>query len=145
MKTDTPRTDAAKKEKGGMTFVWIEFAQQLEQELTESQAQSHGLARRVVEAETMLEVAERDLAASNSALDQMTEDAVTLKVEVERLKKPRYPLESFEQFCDFLTTNNIVDELAVEDPEGWDGGAELSRIEKAFDRALGAHNKIFNK
>jgi cell division protein FtsB len=40
-----------------------------------------------VEAETKLEVAERDLATSNAALDQMTEDAVNLKAEVERLKR----------------------------------------------------------
>jgi len=31
--SDTPRTDASKAEKGGMTFVWVEFAQQLEREL----------------------------------------------------------------------------------------------------------------
>jgi chromosome segregation ATPase len=59
----------------------------LKRELTESQAQSHGLARRVVEAETKLEVAERDLTASNAALDQMTADAVNFKAEVERLTK----------------------------------------------------------
>lgn len=34
-----------------------DFARELERELADSQAQSHGLARRVVEAETMLEVA----------------------------------------------------------------------------------------
>jgi hypothetical protein len=61
MKTDTPRTDSAKVDKGGMTFVWVEFAQQLERELTECQAQSHGLARRVVEAETKLEVAKAEV------------------------------------------------------------------------------------
>ncbi len=31
--SDTPRTDAAKVDKGGMTFVWLEFAQGLELEL----------------------------------------------------------------------------------------------------------------
>jgi hypothetical protein len=36
MNPDTPRTDAAKVDKGGMTFVWVEFAQQLERELTAS-------------------------------------------------------------------------------------------------------------
>jgi hypothetical protein len=35
MNKKTPRTDASKVDKGGMTFVWLEFAQELEQELTE--------------------------------------------------------------------------------------------------------------
>ncbi len=35
MNTNTPRTDAAKVDKNGMTFVWVEFAQELERELTE--------------------------------------------------------------------------------------------------------------
>lgn len=64
-----------------------------------------------------------------------------LNEEVIRLRKPRYPFQSFEQFCDFLTSNNIVDENAVCDPEGWDGGAELSLIEKAFTRALELTNE----
>jgi len=57
------------------------------------------------------------------------------KAEVERLKKPRYPFQTFRQFCEFLTSNNLIDEKAVSDPEGWDGGVELDRIEMAFDRA----------
>ena len=67
MTPNTPRTDAAIELYGERPFmvsaVPVKFAQQLERELTESQAQSHGLARRVVEAETKLEIVERDLAA----------------------------------------------------------------------------------
>jgi hypothetical protein len=37
--TDTPRTDAAKVDKCGMTFVSLEFAQELERELNASQAE----------------------------------------------------------------------------------------------------------
>jgi hypothetical protein len=37
--TDTPRTDASKVDKGGMTFVWSEFAQELERELAASKAE----------------------------------------------------------------------------------------------------------
>ena len=33
--SDTPRTEAAKVDKGGMTFIWVEFAEQLERELTD--------------------------------------------------------------------------------------------------------------
>ena len=44
MVSDTPRTDAAKVDKGGMTFVWLEFAQQLEQELAASEAEVERLA-----------------------------------------------------------------------------------------------------
>jgi hypothetical protein len=36
MNTDTPRTDAKKVDKGGMTFVWVEFAKELELELEDS-------------------------------------------------------------------------------------------------------------
>jgi transposase len=107
MKPETPRTDAFFFRTDIGWDDEVEFARQLErelnasqeaylksverddyltQELAECQAQSHGLARRVVEAETKLEVAERDLTASNAALDQMTEDAVNLNAEVERLK-----------------------------------------------------------
>jgi ribosome-binding ATPase YchF (GTP1/OBG family) len=39
MTTDTPLTDSAKVDKGGMTFVWAEFAQELERELAASQAE----------------------------------------------------------------------------------------------------------
>jgi chromosome segregation ATPase len=39
MNTDTPRTDASKVDKGGMTFVWSEFAQELERELAASKAE----------------------------------------------------------------------------------------------------------
>jgi hypothetical protein len=37
--SNTPRTDASKVDKVGMTFVWVEFAQQLERELAASQAE----------------------------------------------------------------------------------------------------------
>ena len=61
--------------------------------------------------------------------------------EIERLKKERYPFQSFEQFCNFLTSNNLIDELAVSNPQGWDGGAELSRISAAFKRATELSNQ----
>jgi hypothetical protein len=68
MKSDTPRTDERtavdiRGIKLHVHSVTAEFARELERELNESQAQSHGLTRRVVEVEMKLEVAERDLAA----------------------------------------------------------------------------------
>jgi hypothetical protein len=39
MNADTPRTNAAKVDKGGMTFIWLEFAQELELELAASNAE----------------------------------------------------------------------------------------------------------
>ena len=74
-------------------------------------------------------------------IDDDAKERSELKAEVERLKKDRYPFQSFVQFCNFLTSTNLIDELAVSDPEGWDGGAELSRIEKAFDQYLDETNK----
>ena len=41
--TDTPRTDASRVNKVGMTFVWVEFAQQLERELAEARAEAERL------------------------------------------------------------------------------------------------------
>ena len=69
------------------------------------------------------------------------ERAEKAEAEVERLRKDRYPFQSFDQFCNFLTSTNLIDELAVSDSEGWDGGAELSRIETAFDRYLDQTNQ----
>jgi len=111
MKTDTPQTDALmvngciaitilehartlERELNNATPapVWPEILRlqgkiaDLEGELTESHSQSHGLARRVVEAETKLEVAEKDLVASYSALDQTTKHVLNLKAEVKRLR-----------------------------------------------------------
>lgn len=37
--SDTPRTKEASVDKGGMTFVWVEFAEQLERELAASKAE----------------------------------------------------------------------------------------------------------
>jgi len=174
MTTDTPRTDAliwrlttfnsALLEHDGETCneihcashdeaeCLVDLLNEKERELAESHAQSHGLARRVVEAETMLEAAQAKLNDATEwlderyrALSEADDRAEKAEAEVEMLKKPRYPFESFQQFCDFLTANNIVDELAVEDPERWDGGSSLSKIDYAFDRALDEHNKIFNK
>jgi hypothetical protein len=48
----------------------------------------------------------------------------------------RYPFRTFEEFCELLTSSGIVDSLAIEDYEDYDGGAELSRIEKAYNRVL---------
>jgi hypothetical protein len=46
--TDTPRTDAAKVDKCGMTFVSLEFAQELERELNASQAEVAKLGAEVL-------------------------------------------------------------------------------------------------
>jgi PAS domain-containing protein len=71
--TDTPRTDAAYKDHEWdlMDHIPLEFARQLERELNESQAQSHGLARRVVEAETKLEVVQRQLKRAVEIADDL--------------------------------------------------------------------------
>ena len=53
--TDTPRTDTEWSSTWQIERRLHELCQQLERELAASQAQSHGLARRVVEAETKLE------------------------------------------------------------------------------------------
>ena len=71
--TDTPRTDASKVDKVGMTFVWVEFAQQLERELAASQAEVTELAQRL-----------RDESARWDNLDDKCEK---LETEVERLKE----------------------------------------------------------
>jgi hypothetical protein len=65
MTTDTPRTDAAKVDKCGMTFVSLEFAQELERELKNAQ-------------EAYLKSVERD--------DYLTQELAASQAEVERLK-----------------------------------------------------------
>jgi len=72
MKTDTPRTYAAEPQLYSNAGGWVkaDFARELERELAESQAQSHGLARRVVEAETMLEVVQAELKDATEWLDE---------------------------------------------------------------------------
>jgi cell division protein FtsB len=52
--TETPRTDAAKVDKGGMTFVWVEFARELERELAASQAEVERLKGRMKDAEDLI-------------------------------------------------------------------------------------------
>lgn len=42
-------------------------------------------------------------------------------------------LKSFGRFADLLARHGVVDPLAVQDPEGYDGGATLSRISKAHE------------
>jgi hypothetical protein len=44
---DTPRTDDAKVDKEGMTFVWVEFARELELELNASQAEVEELQQQM--------------------------------------------------------------------------------------------------
>jgi hypothetical protein len=44
--SNTPRTDASKVDKVGMTFVWVEFAQQLERELAASEAEVERLKKK---------------------------------------------------------------------------------------------------
>jgi len=66
MTTDTPRTDA------------IEFRH--------CPPQPDSMLKKHEDAYALSRQLERELAASNAALDQMTEDAVNLKAEVERLK-----------------------------------------------------------
>jgi uroporphyrinogen-III synthase len=64
--TDTPRTDASKVDKGGMTFVSLEFAQELERELKNAQ-------------EAYLKSVERD--------DYLTQELAASQAEVERLRE----------------------------------------------------------
>jgi hypothetical protein len=54
MNTDTPRTDAAKVDKCGMTFVSLEFAQELERELNASQAEVAKLNHQLLKTEADL-------------------------------------------------------------------------------------------
>jgi chromosome segregation ATPase len=96
MKSDTPRTDALmiggciainllehartlERELNNATPapVWPEILRlqgkiaNLERELADSQAQSHGIARRVVEAETKLEVAQKQLKNYHNAIETL--------------------------------------------------------------------------
>ena len=75
MNTDTPRLNAMRETIRSYPIetqcdYFEEIAYELERELTESKAQSHGLARRVVEAETKLEVVETQLAKAHEELCQ---------------------------------------------------------------------------
>jgi len=71
--TDTPRTDAAEPQLHSHLGGWVraDFARELELELAASQAQSHGLARRVVESEMKLEIANKDLRASEAEVERL--------------------------------------------------------------------------
>jgi len=127
-------------------------AVKLRQELAEANAQRDEWAERwtelsraglndVIRIGKEIAKAKAELVELNIAGETAVEAAKIFKsraekseAEVERLKKPRYPFQTFRQFCEFLTSNNLIDEKAVSDPEGWDGGVELDRIEMAFDR-----------
>jgi hypothetical protein len=70
----------------------------------------------------------------HKAFLDLLERAEKAEAEVKEIRN--YPFRTFEEFTGFLTSFGIVDELAIEDSEGWDGGSELSRIEKAYNRVL---------
>jgi hypothetical protein len=76
---DTPRTDAAKVDKCGMTFVSLEFAQELERELKNAQ-------------EAYLKSVERD--------DYLTQELAASQAEVERLQT--LPESRHKAFLDLL-------------------------------------------
>jgi len=65
---------------------------------------------------------------------------MTMSENINKVARLHYPFRTFKEFCDLLTSSGIVDSLAIEDSEGWDGGAEFSRIEKAYDRVLDEYN-----
>jgi hypothetical protein len=87
MTTDTPRTDAAKVDKCGMTFVSLEFAQELERELNASQAEVAKLNHQLLKTESDL-IQSQDI---NSFLDAefriACKQAEKAEAEVERLKE----------------------------------------------------------
>jgi len=73
VQTDTPRTDAAEPQLHSHLGGWVraDFAREIELELAASQAQSHGMSRRVVEAEMKLEIANKDLRASEAEVERL--------------------------------------------------------------------------
>jgi len=121
--------------------VWEDHVRMLEDLLRKADEVASKYYNDDVETTLKLQRAEAEVEMFRLAIFSACNLNAKLKSEVEMLKKPRYPFESFEQFCSFLTSTNLIDELAVSDPEGWDGGAELSRIEKAFDQYLEETNK----
>ncbi len=146
MTTDTPPTDAEPSNQPMLSAksdpvelyhklnaVIVDFGKALDA-CVEYRNQLAASKAEVADLKQALEIANR------SADDQMFQKREA-ESEVERLRKHRYPFQSFEQFCNFLTSTNLIEELAVSDPEGWDGGAELSRIETAFDRYLDQTNQ----
>ena len=46
-----------------------------------------------------------------------------------------YPLRSLEEFAQLLMKHRLMDECAWFDPEGYDGGATLERLSRAFHEA----------
>jgi chromosome segregation ATPase len=132
MNTDTPRTDAfffrtdiGWDEEVELFFFRtdigrddeVEFARQLERELAESQAQSHGLARRVVEAETKLEaeIANRKKCCQdgNALSDELFDRQRELKALQAKIKEIRAALGD-----DGRRTHNEILELAFK-ASGW--------------------------
>ena len=78
MTTDTPLTDAAKIDKGGMTFASLEFAQELERELAASQAEIERLRKEIALREDLDAVAQEvwdELKAENAKLRELVEQA----------------------------------------------------------------------
>jgi len=133
MTPNTPRTDAAIELYGERPFmvsaVPVKFAQQLERELAESQAQSHGLVRRVVEAETKLEVAEQQIRNCLEIIDDDAKEKSELKDEVAKINHQLLNTES-----DLIQSQAEVERLKKE-LDAWDYGTrakrEQSRAEKA--------------
>jgi hypothetical protein len=84
---DTPRTDAAKVDKGGMTFVWVEFARKLERELNASQEAYLKSVERDDYLTQELEELQQQKRNCIEILDDDAKEMVELKAEVERLSK----------------------------------------------------------
>jgi chromosome segregation ATPase len=117
--TETPRTDAAEPQLHSNAGGWVraDFARELERELNESQAQSHGLARRVVEAETKLEVeiANRKKCCQdgNALSDELFDRQRELRASQAKIKEIRAALGD-----DGRRTHNEILELAFK-ASGW--------------------------
>jgi len=134
METDTPRCESARFEAlrssaFRIDCIPLKLGQDLERELAESQAQSHGLARRVVEAETKLEVAEQQIRNCLEIIDDDAKEKSELKDEVAKINHQLLNTES-----DLIQSQAEVERLKKE-LDAWDYGTrakrEQSRAEKA--------------
>jgi len=52
-----------------------------------------------------------------------------------RLQRTGYPLRSIEEFAQLMMKHRLMDECAWFDPEGYDGGATVERLSRAFHEA----------
>jgi hypothetical protein len=145
MTTDTPRTDAAQLWHFDEPVVPKEFAQQLEREL------AHSLANQV-KSQAEVEMFRKDNAAltyvganleshnwnlkrelesTEEALQQMTEDAVNLKAEVERLTESSNELLK-ERNLEHDACNNYLQILD-------DRKVEVEKLREILNRSLYAY------